>query len=115
MMTNTTIPIHFVLGRARSGTTLFQLILDSNPEILAPAEAPFIKHLYKKYGHIKKISEDQIESFCTNLFDEPFFRYSWKADKEIIRKDLISMKGRSFSELCKAIYFHSPSKKENAG
>src|SRR5438034_456487 len=39
-------PVPFIVGAARSGTTLLRLMLDSHPELAIPAEARFI-HLIR--------------------------------------------------------------------
>ena len=103
------LPIFFIVGRERSGTTLLQTILDNHPNIIIPTEAQFIRHLYNKYHKIKYWDELLIKSFCNDLLDENYIQL-WKLDKDKLFDNLITLKGEcSFATICKAIYFCSVS------
>ena len=44
------VPMNFVIGKERSGTTLLQVMLNAHPNIVAPPESRFIIMFYFKYG-----------------------------------------------------------------
>ena len=54
-------PAPFVVGVARSGTTLLRLMLDAHPELAIPPETHFIPKLAKAMGEIpKSAGEDEM-------------------------------------------------------
>ncbi len=57
------IPIFFVVGRPRSGTTLLRTLFDAHPNVLVPPECQFIINLYPKYGKVTNWSKKNLESF----------------------------------------------------
>jgi hypothetical protein len=52
-------PAPFVVGVARSGTTLLRLMLDAHPELAIPPETHFIPKLAKAMGEIPKEAGEQ--------------------------------------------------------
>ena len=55
----------FIVGMARSGTTLLRSILNSHPNIAIPRETTFffLRDQYLKQNNITSISEKTIEEF----------------------------------------------------
>jgi len=108
------IPVNFIVGKERSGTTLLQLMLNAHPNIIAPPESKFIILLYFKFGKIQKWTEKIIINFCNRLFREMIFRKFWGIDKQELQSALIGVKELlSFPLVCKMIFFFSsPEKKE---
>jgi len=101
-----TIPFFFVVGRARSGTTLLRCLLDAHPEINIPLECAFIIHLYSKYGKTTSWDEQKILSFYHDLNQYPKFHF-WTVDKEKLKKDLLQCVGiNSYSQICKVVYMN---------
>src|SRR5262245_3901666 len=47
-------PAPFVVGVARSGTTLVRLLLDSHPELAIPGETHFIPPLIRHFGELRE-------------------------------------------------------------
>jgi len=100
-----TMPINFVVGKERSGTTLLQVMLNAHPNIAAPPESRFIVLLYNKYGSVKNWSEENIHNFCSDLFREGLFRNHWKIDREKLYNKLLSVKDNlSYALLCKIVF-----------
>src|SRR5579862_4866650 len=83
-------PMNFVLGKERSGTTLLQLMLNVHPGIVAPPESRFIILLFYKYGRIKQWTEKIIVNFCNDLFKEALFRNFWSVIREELQADLLA-------------------------
>ena len=100
------IPFFFVIGRARSGTTLLRCIFDAHPQINFPLECSFIIHLYGKYGKLNFWDEEKIKSFYHDVISYPKFNF-WIIDKNRLLEMLMSMKGKNtYSVMCKAVYMN---------
>lgn len=105
------IPVFFIVGRERSGTTLLQMLLDNHPSVVMPTESPFIKHLYRKYAKRDTWSEKIILEFYKDLLDEPYLSL-WDIDREKLKASLLALGEKaSFASLCKTVYLHSLSAK----
>ncbi len=99
------LPINFVVGKERSGTTLLQLMLNAHPNILAPPESRFLVLLYSRYGSIQHWSEKNLRAFCTDLFREPLFKKHWVLDKQKLLEILLPAKDLlTYPILCKIIF-----------
>jgi len=108
------IPMNFVMGKERSGTTLLQVMLNAHTNIVAPPESRFIVILFYRYGKIKHWTEKILTRLCNDLFREGLFRNFWGIDKNILLSTLITSKDfLTFPLLCKIIFrLSSPEKKE---
>jgi hypothetical protein len=103
-------PIMFIMGKGRSGTTLLQAILNAHPNIVAPTESRIIIFMYAKYGHVKQWTEQLLEKFCNELYDETRFLQNWNIDKNKLLPDLLSVKDRlNYALICKIIYCRTDS------
>ncbi|HTA26361.1 MAG TPA: sulfotransferase [Bacteroidia bacterium] len=108
-----TIPMIFILGRERSGTSLLQNLLDSHPNIIGTPESKFIPLLAPRFLHIKKWTEKDIKDFAEALYIEPMFSNFWHLDKEQLTKNLLLAKdSASYGFLCKIVYYHLRRDKE---
>ena len=64
-------PAPFVVGVARSGTTLLRLMLDAHPELAIPPETHFIPKLAKTLGEVpKSVGEDELRRRAHALITE---------------------------------------------
>ena len=52
MRTLDRIPIFFIVGRPRSGTTLLRALFETNPNVCFPPECQFIINIYPEYGNL---------------------------------------------------------------
>jgi hypothetical protein len=68
----------FVVGSARSGTTLLRLILNSHPQLAVPPESRFITELLPRSGRVS------VETYLKELAAHRRFQ-SWDIDKEKVR------------------------------
>lgn len=101
------IPMFFIIGKGRSGTTLLQTMLDANPHVLIPLESRFVIHLKSKYEHIKQWNAEKISAFYEDLFTDIKFSTLWQVDKEKLKRDLLSLDGQAtFALLCKVVYLN---------
>ncbi|HOX78328.1 MAG TPA: sulfotransferase [Bacteroidales bacterium] len=98
-----TLPVFFIIGRPRSGTTLLRLLFEAHPHVLIPPECPFIISLYKKY--FKEIDWDEklIREFSEDVYRQRYFD-KWLVDKEVLYQNLLAGKGKTtFREMVKRV------------
>lgn len=108
------IPMLFILGKGRSGTSLLQNLLDANPGIIGGPESKFMVILYPRYAHIKKWKESDIIDFVEKLYIEPLFATLWHIDKKELTNILLAAKDvASYPLLCKMVYYQMRNGKEN--
>lgn len=100
------LPIVFIIGRGRSGTSLLQTIFDANPGVKTANESPFIIHLKQKYLHIKKWDVKKTDEFITDLYKDKKFDFLWAIDPSDLRKHIHQYDfGKfTFPILCKLVY-----------
>ena len=100
------IPIVFIIGRGRSGTSLLQTIFDAHPSVITANESVFIIHLKQKYSRVKIWSEDKINEFIVDLYKDLKFLHLWNVDQTILRNkiNLYPINEINFSILCKLVY-----------
>lgn len=98
------IPIFFVVGRPRSGTTLLRTLFDAHPNVLVPPECQFIINLYPKYGKVTNWSKKNLESFYKELIRQWLFDF-WPIDRKKLHKTLMQCEGEiNYGTICKLVY-----------
>ena len=103
------IPFFFVIGRARSGTTLLRTMFDAHPNVIIPLESPLIMHLNRKYGNIKSWNKSNLLLFYQDVLKIKDFN-KWDIDREILKKKILSQSEETnFRELISLIYLQSKS------
>lgn len=101
---NSQIPIFFIVGRPRSGTTLLRTLFDAHPNVLVPPECQFIINLFPKYGKIKQWTAAKFESFYMEVHDQWLFDF-WPIDHEKVLDELkLCHPESSYGDVCKVIY-----------
>jgi hypothetical protein len=99
------IPMNFIVGKERSGTTLLQVMLNTHPNITAPPETRFLMLLSSRYGKVKKWTEPLINDFCNDLYREKLFSNFWKTDKEMLKAYcLAAMDFLTYPLICKIVF-----------
>jgi hypothetical protein len=100
---NEAVPIFFIIGRPRSGTTLLRVLFEAHPNVIIPPESPFIIFLYKKYSKVIFWDEKMIQSFADDVFKQRYFD-KWLISKELLLENLLKEKGEnSFQQMAKAV------------
>jgi hypothetical protein len=99
------------VGRARSGTTLLQTMLDAHPSVIIPGESCVLMHLKNKYFHCRNWNNAIVDRFLADIHKDRKLHHFWKLDTDKIREKIyrIPESQRSFVLLCKLIYLSYPS------
>lgn len=92
MAAQPTLPLFFIIGRPRSGTTLLRMLFEAHPQVTVPPESPFIVFLYKKYGRITRWDEATITAFCDDVMAQRYFS-KWLIERDTLLEWLLQEKG----------------------
>lgn len=77
------IPIFFIVGKGRSGTTLLSTILDSHPEVASATESRFLLMLWQKYKHQKTWNSTNAQQFVDDLMVDLRIQNLWEFNDEL--------------------------------
>ena len=109
------IPMFFIVGRPRSGTTLLRTLFDAHPQVNIPLECKFVLDLYPRYGKTRNWTAKDLENFQKDLSEQLLFK-TWKTDEEELRANLLECRGKnSYGTVCKTVYATYRSFFEKAG
>ncbi len=90
-----TVPIFFIMGRPRSGTTLLSTLFDAHPNVKIPPEFPIMLPLYQKFRKVKDWDEKAILSFVAFIFQHNVFIHrtleNLKIDRAEFTADLMKL------------------------
>jgi hypothetical protein len=90
------IPVFFILGRPRSGTTLLTTLFNAHPNVRIAPEFPVMLFLYQRFRKVKNWDETTIRSFVDHVFYYSKFSLrrveNLKLDKEFIIGELLKYK-----------------------
>jgi len=90
-----TVPVFFILGRPRSGTTLLSTLFDAHPNVKIPPEFPIMLPLYQKFRKVKDWDEQTILSFVAFIFEHNVFIHrtleNLKIDRGAFTANLMSL------------------------
>lgn len=104
----------FILGKGRSGTSLFQNMINAHPAIVGPPESKFALIFYPKFAHIKKWGEKDILRFIDCLYSEALFAGVWNVDRKELTEKLLAIKDEAnYGLICKTVYYMMRKGKEN--
>jgi len=114
------IPLFFIFGRPRSGTTLLTTLFNAHPNVRIAPEFPVMLFLYQRFRKVKIWDEATIRSFVDHVFEYSKFTLrrveNLKLDKEFIINELLKYKETGSIQLfLKSInyYAYSVYDKEN--
>ncbi len=86
----------FVVGSARSGTTLVRLMLNAHSEIAVPPESRFVVELYRT-------GETSVEDFLFRLARHPRFQ-TWELPIDAVQAQFGGRATAPYHELIEAVY-----------
>jgi hypothetical protein len=96
-------PLFFIIGRARSGTTLIRTLFDAHPNVNIPVESPFIVRLHRKYAKIRYWDKNKLLRFFDDLQKVLYFE-NWNIDREKLKTDLLLCEGyNKYQTICKVV------------
>jgi hypothetical protein len=100
------IPIFFIMGRPRSGTTLLTTLFNAHPNVRIAPEFPIMIFLYQRFRRVRNWDEPTIRSFIDHAF---YFSKTSKVtqrrvenlriDKEYIISELLKFQGEGSIQL----------------
>ncbi len=98
------LPMLFIVGRPRSGTTLLMSLFDAHPNVSIPPECQFVINLYSKYKNICHWDEEKIDEFIEDLKIQWRFDI-WKVDLKELKRSLLAFNYEAtYSDVCKCVY-----------
>jgi len=109
------IPLFFIIGRPRSGTTMLSTILDANKQTAMPIESKVIVFLYFKFRNVTLWNEKLLLKFYDAIFQQPKID-TWIINKEKLKEDILALgENANFQRLIKLLYLNYVSffEKEN--
>lgn len=81
------VPIFFIMGRPRSGTTLLSTLFDAHPNVKIPPEFPIMLPLYQAFKKVKDWDEKAILDFVAFIFSHNVFIHRTLENLKIDRHD----------------------------
>jgi hypothetical protein len=100
------IPLFFIIGRPRTGTTLLRSLFDAHPNVQIPWECQFVLNLYPKYGNLEHWNPETLEQFYADLMQQWQFS-AWNIDHNRLKADLQSCRGEnSYASVCRVVYLN---------
>lgn len=66
---HSSVPLFFILGRPRSGTTLLRILIDTHPNVVVPPEFPRVPILANKFLRTKQWDRERILSFVDHIYE----------------------------------------------
>ena len=103
---NHKIPIFFIIGRPRTGTTLIQSLFDAHPDVIIPWECQFVLNLYPAYGQISVWETADLRQFYDDLLKQWQFS-TWNIDHNQLLEALLKCTGeRTYRDICQVVYLN---------
>ncbi|MBE0646759.1 MAG: sulfotransferase [Bacteroidales bacterium] len=88
------IPMFFIMGRPRSGTTLLSALFDAHPNVKIPPEFPIFLGLIQRFKKIKYWDDSTIQAFVGHIFENNVFNHrtleNLKIDREALTRELLA-------------------------
>ena len=99
------LPLFFIVGRGRSGSTLLRSLFDAHPRVMIPLESRFVQYLYYKYPSKRRWTPETAMQALDDLESgfEPLNLHRDHLQEQIERhaSDL------TFERICKLIYLNT--------
>jgi hypothetical protein len=100
-------PFPFVVGVARSGTTVLRDMLDLHPDLAVVDESYFITRVYRSRHRYVRDGRLDVDLLVEGLEREPQyerFRAVWGPGMELVRSRLAATPSREYPELVRCLY-----------
>jgi len=103
------LPIFFIIGRPRTGSTLIRTLFDAHPNVIIPPECPIVMNLFPKYGQIKNWNKKKLLDFYKDVQKQRKFP-SWQIDLDKLKNDILGCEGKTtFQHLIRILYINNNS------
>jgi hypothetical protein len=106
------IPMFFILGRPRTGSTLLRTLFDAHPSVIIPQEWPMLLLLQMQFGQVTFWDKAKLEAFYDALF-QPLRIPAWSIrnwpglDSAELRRHILECEGNHRLEtLIRVVYWH---------
>lgn len=101
------VPLFFIIGMPRSGTTLLRIMCNHHPSIISPPESRFMLSLRKKFQH-KSLEPHDVATILDYLKADRKITGAWKLNYPLLEQELHTCikTGGNFEALCQTIYLH---------
>lgn len=93
----------FILGAARSGTTMLRLMLNSHSRLAIPFESHFLVRIFRELPLDCKLGTEQANQVADIVIAEKNFQ-TWHLDPELVRNNLLNQVPASLSVLVDTLY-----------
>lgn len=104
------IPIFFIVGKGRSGTTLVSNILDGHPNVASATESRFLLLIWQKYKSLKTWKPEMAEEFFSDVLKDYRVKYLWDfREKEFIEQLKSLPSDLKAQDLIKLVYIYRKS------
>ena len=101
------LPLFFILGRGRSGSTLLRTMLDAHPQVCIPMESRFVQELSYKHAGVNDWDEKRLMALYGDVLTT-FETLPYDAQR--LKTNLLACRGKtSFADVCRMIYLSVPS------
>lgn len=87
----------FIVGSARSGTTLLRVILNAHPNVTVPPESRFVTELWRNSNDVS------VDGFLAALDQHRQFR-SWNLPIDAVRAELAGRETAAYATAIEAVY-----------
>ncbi|NQV03449.1 MAG: sulfotransferase [Bacteroidia bacterium] len=89
------IPMFFIMGRPRSGTTLLSALFDAHPNVRIPPEFPIFLGLIQRFKRVTRWDGKNIQAFVGHIFENNVFNHrtleNLKIDREKLTADMLEL------------------------
>jgi len=89
------LPMFFILGRPRSGTTLLSALFDAHPNVRIPPEFPIFLSLVQRFKRVRSWDEPAVRAFVEHIYTNNVFNHrtleNLKVDRETLLANLTAL------------------------
>ena len=103
------IPIFFIVGKGRSGTTLLSTILDSHTEVASATESRFLLMVWQKYKGLKVWKPEMAQEFYETVLSDFRVEYHWEFEENFVSELKKLPTETKVQELIKMVYIFKKS------